>query len=185
MRKTLYMLLSFSFLALMQIAAPISMIVRREMTLRDGQQFRFRTAPVDPYDAFRGRYVALRMEQDEVPLPYGMKLERGQKVFARIEEDDKGYAKVAELTLERPQESPYVIAKVRWLPGNVVHLNLPFNRYYMDENAAPAAERVYREYTRSGSQDAYVTVKLKNGFAVLEELYVGGRPISEVVRAEQ
>ena len=36
------------------------MIIRRELTLRRGRVCRFLTAPVDPYDAFRGRYFVNR-----------------------------------------------------------------------------------------------------------------------------
>ena len=48
----------FIVVAVVQIAAPASMILRRERALDRGERFLFRTAPVDPYDAFRGRYVA-------------------------------------------------------------------------------------------------------------------------------
>ena len=50
------------------------------------------------------------------------------------------------------------------------------------EKAAPAAERAYRKHSRKDSKDAYVTVRIKSGFAVLEELYVGEKPILEFIK---
>ena len=180
MRKTYYTLALFFCLALVQIAAPLSTIARRELVLRNGQQFRFRTEPVDPYDAFRGRYVALRFEQAEVALPDGVRFKWDQKVFARIEKDDQGFARIAEVTAERPRDGAYVVAQVRWRRRNdVIRLDLPFDRYYMDETAAPAAEEAYREQSRQAPRDSYVTVRIRDGIAVLEELYLGGKPISE------
>jgi uncharacterized membrane-anchored protein len=186
MRKTYYTLTVFSCLALVQIAAPLSTIARRELVLRHGEQFRFRTEPIDPYDAFRGRYVALQFEQAEVALPDGVRFEWDQKVFARIEKDSQGFGRIAEVTAERPREGAYVVAQVRWRRRNdVIRLDLPFDRYYMDETVAPAAERAYREQRRRGARDSYVTVRIKDGIAVLEELYLDGKPISEFLEESE
>lgn len=51
-------------LAAAQLAVPASMIVQRETVLTQGRVYKFKTAPVDPVDAFRGRYVALRFEEE-------------------------------------------------------------------------------------------------------------------------
>lgn len=53
-------------------------------------------------------------------------------------------------------------------------------RAYMNERDAPEAERVYRQHSlRGGARDAYIVVRVLNGTPVLEELYVGDRPILE------
>ena len=59
MKKRKLLITSFILLCLVQTAVPLSMIARREFTLRNGRVYKFKTAPVDPYDAFRGRFVAL------------------------------------------------------------------------------------------------------------------------------
>ena len=187
MKKTPYVLILFSCLALIQIATPVSMIARREMTLRNGRQFRFRTAPVDPYDAFRGRYVALRIENGLVPVADDVKLVRNQKVYAHIKEDEEGFAKIVSVGIERPDGDAYLQARVlsRYARGNKVRLHLPFDRYYMDEKVAPAAETAYRRHSRRGRRDTYVAVRIKSGFTVIEELYVGGKPILEFIQDQQ
>ena len=55
---------------------------------------------------------------------------------------------------------------------------------FLEESAAPKAEAAYREHSRAGNQDAYVTVRVRNGFSALEELYVAGKPIHDFLRAE-
>jgi len=182
MKKTLSILGLFSCLALIQIAMPVSMIVRREIVLCSGRQFRFRTAPVDPYDAFRGRYVALRIEEGRAPIAGGVKLIRNQKVYAHVKEDDKGFARIVSVGVVRPDGDAYIQAKVKYVRGTEVQLRLPFDRYYMDEKSAPAAEAAYRKHSRRGSKDAYVTVRVKSGFAVVEELYVNEKPILEFIK---
>lgn len=173
-------------LALAQLAVPLSMIAKREATLSDGKVFRFKTAPVDPYDAFRGRYVALGIEQNRGPVKEGAKCERRQKVYAVLEEDDEGFARIREITPERPEEGDYISVRAGGTAnaGQALHVKWPFNRYYMNEKLAPRAETAYREHSSRGKHDAYITVRVKAGFAVLEELYVGCKPIVEFLADE-
>jgi uncharacterized membrane-anchored protein len=171
----------FCCLSVAQIATPLSMITRRESVLKNGVSFKFKTAAVDPYDAFRGRYVALRIQEDKAPLPHGRRLSNGQNVYALISVDDLGFARIAAVTTRRPGGAPYILALVRYIDKGNVRLDLGLDRYYMDEAAAPAAEKIYREHARRDKQDAYITVRIKDGFAVIEELYVGGKPIKELI----
>lgn len=172
----------FLCLASIQIVTPLAMITKREAVLKNGAQFKFKTAPVDPYDAFRGRYVALRLEEDNVPDLKGVKLNPGQNVYAIIVIGEQGFAKLTTVATGRPQGISYIQAKVRYVSNDKVQLELPIDRYYMEEKAAPTAERVYREYSRRDKQDAYVLVRIKDGFAVIESLYIGGKRIEDVVR---
>ncbi|MBD3853743.1 MAG: GDYXXLXY domain-containing protein [Acidobacteria bacterium] len=61
----------FTVVALVQLTVAGGAIVRSELALRTGEAFRFRIQPVDPVDAFRGRYVAIRFaiaNPNPVPL---------------------------------------------------------------------------------------------------------------------
>lgn len=168
--------------ALIQIVTPLSMIIKRESVLKNGEQFKFKTAPVDPYDAFRGRYIALEIEKDRVPSPQGVTLSHGQIVYALIAIDEQGFAEFTTATTSRPRAVSYIQTKVRYVSNGNVHLDLPIDRYYMEEKAAPVAERIYRQHSRQNKQDAYVLVRVKDGFAVIEALYVGDRRIEEAVK---
>lgn len=181
MRKELFIGL-FSGLILLQIATPLSMIIKRELVLKNGMPFRFRTVPVDPYDAFRGRYVALRVEASKAIKPEGVNLKYGQKIYALIDVDEQGFAKISRITAQKPQGAAYLTAKVAYFSGAEVNINLPIDRYYMEEKAAPQAEKIYREHNRTDKKDAYVLVRIKDGFAVIESLYVGDQRIEEVLK---
>ncbi|MEW6573858.1 MAG: GDYXXLXY domain-containing protein [Bacillota bacterium] len=177
----------FVLLALIQTAVPVWMIVHRETTLKTGRLFKFRTAPVDPYDAFRGRYVAITIENSAAPADGASVPKPGQKVYVHITEDSEGFAAFDKATVRRPEGDSYIQTRVNFIinepSGSKVYFEVPFDRYYMEETAAPAAEDAYRQYSSlPGRSDAYVTVRVKDGFAVLEELYVGGKPIREFVR---
>ncbi len=174
----------FICLSLVQIAVPASMIHKWETTLREGRQYRFRTAPVDPYDPFRGRYVALRLQADSAPAPRGEVPFPGQKVYAILNQDEEGFARIAEVSLKRPQGDNFIQASVSHANQSKVYLKLPFDRYYAEEKTAPAIERSYRRYSRMDLQDAYITVRIKSGVGVLEELYIKDMPVLEFLRKE-
>ena len=176
-------IITFICLVFVQIAIPFSMIMKREFVLRSGAEFKFKTAPVDPYDAFRGRYVALRLEGDEVTVSRGLRLHSGQNVYALISADEQGYANLTSVIDRKPANEPYIQAKVRYLSGDKAKLDLGIDRYYMEEKSAPKAERVFRQQSRGDKQGAYLSVKIKGGFPVIQALYVGGKRIEDAVRA--
>ncbi len=93
----------FAAMALLQLAAPASMIYSREHTLAKGEEFKFRTAPVDPYDAFRGRYVALSFDDNQAALAPGVTAVFGQTVYATIEVGGDGFAKFGVASLSPPK----------------------------------------------------------------------------------
>jgi hypothetical protein len=105
-----------------------------------------------------------------------------QKVYAQLAEDEQGFARIVNVTANRPSGEAYVQCRVNSLTDSLVFLQFPFDRYYMDEQAAPAAEAAYREHSRREVRDVYVTVRVKDGDAVLEELYIEGMPIREFLR---
>ena len=183
--KNRVMIRLFLCLALIQLILPLSMIAKREIVLKNGVQFKFKVAPVDPYDAFRGRYVALSVDESYVPEQKETKLKYGQTVFALIAVDAQGFAQLTGVTLSRPRDKSYLQANVATNISydNKVYLNLPINRYYLEENAAPRAENIYRQHVQPGKKDAYVLVRIKDGFVVIESLYVGGERIEAAVKA--
>lgn len=173
----------FFLLVLIQLIVPFSMIVRREAILKTGAQFRFKTEPVDPFDAFRGRYVALKLEAEKLPLAKGLDLKYDQKVYAEITVDEGGFARFSGLSFERPHHASYIEARVNHFTDKDVFLRLPIDRYYMEEKAAPLAEKAYREHSNPGKKDAYVVVRIKDGLAVTEGLYIAGQRIEDMLKA--
>jgi len=166
---------------LVQLGVPAAMIARKEIARRNGESFRFRCAPVDPVDPFRGRYVALSFEAERFVGPVGWEPRSGQTAFASIEVDDDGFARVAALLERRPEGGPFVKCRIVWsAPGDEVVLALPFSRYYMEESKARSAERLYRESVSSSeTSDTWAEIAILDGYAVLRELYLDGVPVRE------
>ncbi|MGE5529548.1 MAG: GDYXXLXY domain-containing protein [Patescibacteria group bacterium] len=157
--------------------------------MRFGSAFKFRTRPVDPYDAFRGRYLDISLLQEKVPVEPRLTPAEGQTVYAVLVVERDGFAHLARLVADRPRGVPFLrlrmtrpynprpdIAADAGIPLST--FALPFGRYYLNEGIAPAAESAYREHAED--EDSYLVVRVRGGSAVAEELYVGGRRIEEV-----
>jgi uncharacterized membrane-anchored protein len=178
-------LLAFGLAAAAQLAVPAWSILGHERTLRDGQVFKFMTRPVDPADAFRGRYVWLSLEPDAVKVPDVGLWRHNQKAFAVLGTDTNGFATVQRLDLERPAGEPAVRVRTSWSDRTKgeVHIAWPgLDRYYMTEDQAPAAETAYRDHSRRTNQTCHVTVRVRGGKAVIESLFVENQPIQDWLR---
>jgi uncharacterized membrane-anchored protein len=174
-------LIIFLVVALAQITVPASMIWKRQRTLREGRLWKFRTAPVDPVDAMRGRYLVLRFEAESFTtakaLPY-----RGA-VYVKLKEDADGFA-VVDQADETPIEGDNVIkAEILSYYDRMAHVRFPFDRLWVTEASAPAAEKAYAEHSRREKVDAYTTVRVTAGDAGIEELYIAGQPLREYLHA--
>lgn len=182
MNKVLRIML-FAMMTAAILAVPASQIVRYERVLRNGRAFTFRTQPVDPYDAFRGRYVQLSFDGMTASLPAGMAFRREADVYARLGEVD-GFAVIASISDTPPANTPdYVKVEMGWYadhPTNRhVHVNMPFTQFFMNEKLAPAAEAAYRQLNRRGSTNVWAVVKVLNGRGVIENLFFDGIPAAD------
>jgi len=176
-----FRLVLFVAVAVVQLAVSGGAVFRSELALRNGEVFRFRIQPVDPVDAFRGRYVAIRFALDRAPVPEGFELKSQQWVFVPLQVDEEGLVAFDTAAVDPPATGPFLRLRSRGVypddEGKLeVWVTLPFNRYYMDEDVAPEAERAVWSGPR-GQRDATVTVRVRNGVGVLEELYIDGVPI--------
>lgn len=168
-----------------------TMIYGKEKVLRHGEAFRFKTRPIDPADPFQGRFVALGFEHNYITLPKGnpADLHYREPIYASVETDDDGFARLTEWSRKRPTSGAYI--KTRYIgPHNDwnaathtstncgMNVDLPFDRYYMDEAKAPRAETAVREATRS--TNCWAEVRILSGRAVIDDVYVCGQSLRVV-----
>ncbi|WKN43560.1 GDYXXLXY domain-containing protein [Tunicatimonas pelagia] len=143
-RKTV--LLLFILLALVQLYVPAKMILNREGIIAHGTEYKFKTAPIDPYDPFRGRYITLNFEQMRVPVPDLSEWKKGDDVYAVLSTDEEGFAKFTAALKSPPNtDQDYLATQVEYVVEHAekgLVLILPFNRYYMEEFKAPVAEQM-------------------------------------------
>jgi uncharacterized membrane-anchored protein len=177
-----FALLVLAVAAVAQLAVPASMIWSHENTLRSGTVWKFRTRPVDPVDFFRGRYVTLEFEAEDIAAPSDEAMVYGD-AWVSLKNDAAGFAQVDKIsgTKLKGDNVLKVTAHYRGADGRQ-QLDFPFDRLWMDEDAAPQTEAAYRELNRNNAGGGYVTVRIRDGHAVLEELYLNGKPVRQYLR---
>jgi uncharacterized membrane-anchored protein len=181
----------FAALSAAMLYVPGSMIFQYEDVLKNGEVFKFRTQAVDPADIFRGRYVALNFDDATTVTLGEVHYNEEEKVYVRVETKPDGYAHFTEVSRTPPEQGAYLKTKIRWCSdpekpkGGIGYVNVPFNRYYLDEFMAPEAEKTYREQTRREEKKTYASVRILKGVSAMEELYVKDKPIRQVIQETQ
>lgn len=171
-------LIVFILVACAQLAVPGSLVWKREQTLGRGSVWKFRTAPVDPIDAFRGRYVALQFDAETQEISPPANVSYGDPVFVTLQGNAEGFAEIDQVFATKPAGDDFFQAE---LHGKTV--SLPFDKYWVTEHDAPAAEAAYRNLSRRGSRNAFVTIRVFRGDAAIEQLYLDGQPLGSYLRA--
>ncbi len=169
MKKKLLLALAAVVIAV-QLLVPGVAIIQKYTVLRTGVECKFKVYPVDPYDAFRGRYVSFSVMTGNLGIG-----ESRIGEYGLIEVGEDGFATISEVTKEKPQSGIYIKSDSDdWF-------DIPLDRYYMDEELAPRAE----ELTRFDSKkEAYVIVRIKDGKCVVSGMYIDGVPIEDVIKNE-
>ncbi len=180
------MLFLFVLVAAVQLLVPAKMAFDGEQILAKGKEFKFKTAPVDPNDPFRGKYLTLRYKEDH----YFGNIDawtRGEKIYVTLAEDPEGYATIASIAKTPPEKTVnYVVAKVDYVDEteDEVYVDYPFDRFYVEESKAALAEKVYSEMQNNPSKITYALVNIKAGSAVLKDIKVNDSSILDLLPAK-
>ncbi len=177
----------FILVALIQWYVPVKMIFDREDVLSEGVEFKFRTAPIDPIDPFRGAYIALRYRDNTVEITNPESWKRGMTIYVSLAADREGFAKIVTAYKQKPVDAQsYLEVKVNHMSSdgsNKLTIDFPFDRFYMEETLAPAADSIF--LSSDSNQNAYALVNIKEGRAVLKDVVLRGKSISDLVKSQK
>jgi hypothetical protein len=171
--------LVFAAAVVAQWVVPLAAIWRHEQVLSRGVTVRVPCVAPDPLDMLRGRYLAVRPEQTEIPSPEGLRIGARSPVWATLEPGDDGLARIARVSVV-PVAGPQVIRLTAVSTGSgTAMIEWPFDRLYLREPLGPAADAVAIERAAAG-QHPVAEVRLHEGRAVLVDVTYGGRSIRAI-----
>lgn len=181
MNKSIYISLLFLLFAA-QIFVPAQMVYQQEDALDTGTAYKFKTQPIDPSDPFRGKYIVLNYEMDSFETTEeGWSDYRGN-VFVYLKTDLEGFATVKTVSKTLLDTSDdYFTAESTYNYNGEVNFDIPFNRFYMNENKAYDAEVSVRKAQRDTTSICYGLVYVKDGAAVLDNVFIDDKSIQEFV----
>lgn len=186
----------FALMVLAQWYVPLDMILGQEKILSAGKVYKFKVAPIDPNDPFRGKYVWLNYEADRVKVDTGHEWPgewdyRSRPGFATITTDSSGFAIFDAVYLDQPEGVEFMKVNIHWYDDETktVQVEIPFDRYYMEESKALDAENYYNDAVSSQHQfepkPAWTEIAIYQGDAVLKGLYIEGKSIEDCVKELQ
>ncbi len=180
-------LVVFAVAAVAQWLLPVAGIWQHERTIQRGTLVRIECGAPDPYDPLRGRYLAVRPLESSVSAPVGFPARGGAvPVWATLEAGDDGLARIKSLSLE-PVSGPTVISLTARSWGTIngtdmIWLEWPFGRFYLNERLAPEADKLVAE--RSRDRKTVAEVRLLDGRAILTDILIDGVSVRELVKRQ-
>ena len=188
-----------------QFAVLAAMIVQREITLKKGALVFFVTAPFDPFDAFRGRYMYVDIPAlSHFVAP--VKFTAGQVAYAVIQCDSNAVGTITSLAAVEPQDGLYIRMRVQWCQPELltvtnavkrkgqpeetlretgkydVDLRSVADRFYVPEKIAPEVDALAVANRRRTEQQPLACMRIYKGDAVLEDIQIEHKPLLEFVR---
>jgi uncharacterized membrane-anchored protein len=174
----------FVLLIAAQWYVPADMVLQSSRVIANGQLMRFKCAPVDPVDPFRGSYIVLNLESRDFPLPPNHDFGSGERVYVSFENDSAGFAKIKALSKVKPGNMREVLeTKIDYISNEdgkpVAFLDFPFSRFYMEEFKAPVAEKIYNDAVLSDTSNTYAMVYIYNGKARISNVVIKGKLLND------
>ncbi len=181
MNNKMIILTCFVLLVLLQLWTPAAMVWNRESVLRSGKGFKFRAAPVDPNDPFRGKYIILSFKESTFKNREKTGWEQGETAYVQLTTDSAGYATIFAAHKNKPVSTvDFVKTTINYVSSDsakTVAVVWPFERFYMEESKAHNAEKIYSRSLADTNNITYALVKIKDGDAVLENVFINEKPI--------
>ena len=121
------------------------------------------TQPRDPFDIFRGQYMAIVYDISAIPLIEGAK--EGNAVYVVLKEDQDNIWRFEKASLEKPRERTFIKGSIRAVNGNL-RVEYGIEQYFFER---------YAEFpTTNITVEAKVS---KNGQARIVRLLHEGKPL--------
>lgn len=171
-----YLILAFALMVGVQLLFPLKMIIEREIIITKGQTFLFKIRPIDPYDAFRGRYVSINYEENPIYIPESINDNReGDELYVTLKADNMGRVVFDKVYKDKPTDND-IYLKINMYGmtySRFTNIEMWDNRYYMNEYKAPIADMINLE--------GYAQVAVYKGKTVLKGILIEGMPIEKYI----
>ncbi len=147
---------------------PLRKVIQYEM--ETPVYFDFKVTGYDPYDPARGRYIALTVHPETVKHPLS---DRYGTMYAVLGRDEKGLAKIIDLQ-EEAKTQPCLKVELRPQYKSDCRVVYPFRRFYINEDLAPAADRIFNEALQQNKLCTLHVQVYSDGSSAVEDLLVEG-----------
>jgi len=156
-----------------------------EKTKNEGALFRLELQAYDPYDIFRGNYLAMSFKEDRVKAPkFQPRWE--EKFYVKLAQDPKtGFARPVEVSQQFHGGNDWV--EVRNSGGSVIDgadttllISFMQDRFFINEDKVKRADEVLRRATADSSKRCWAEMRVRNGTAILTDVKIDGKSLRDL-----
>lgn len=181
-----FVIAAFILTALFQIYVPAGIIADREILLSEGKEFKFKCAPVDPSDPFRGKYITLRFEENSF-ITENANWVYNENVYVTFKNNSEGFSEIESVSKEMPvNNSDFLKLKSNGFNPDLRKLffDFPFDRYYLNESKAPDTEEIYNRSLTDTNNVTYALVAIKDGEGAIKDVFINDKSVEEIIFEE-
>lgn len=170
--------------AIIQVLFLGGLLLDYEKTKNEGTLYRLELQAYDPYDMFRGNYMALAFKEDRVKMP-PFQPRWDEKFYVKLIRDPKtGFDRPQMVSLKYPGGDDWV--EVRNSGGEVIDgadTMLLFaymqDRFFMSEDRIKKADEALRKATADSSRRCWAEMRVRKGTAILTDVKIDGKSLKD------
>lgn len=163
---------NFIFVALLQFVVLVYPVYIWQDITNSGTEYKFLVEISPPHKTFSGYYLNLNFATSKFTTTE--KIPTNKQLYALLTIDQQGFYQISAVKQDLPQNNnSYFLTKLNYQHNNELHLDIPFNKYYINERTAKSLALQSLE-KQSGN---YAIVSIKNGHGVIKQIYYNDIPL--------
>lgn len=132
--------------------------------LLTGETHVLATAPVDPFDLFKGQYLILSYEISQVPNTETLSEKaKDEEVYVVLEKDSLGISRPKETSLIKPEGKAFIKGKLKSINSNHIQIEYGIEQFFFERGAIFSMQNLTVEVKVDRSGQARISKLLQNG----------------------
>jgi hypothetical protein len=157
-------------------------IFQSESHLAAGRIHKFQLRISDPSDPFRGRYMVLNFAEENLKISGFVPAENG-KFHIQLGKDAHGFSIPINASNVLPADNNDWLevssSNFNIADSGIIYFNYPWDRYFLNEDAADAAEAFLIKHLRDSTSKCWAEVSIHRGKSILKDVKVNGISIND------
>lgn len=170
--------------AMLQLLFLLGLLYDYEQTKKEGKLFRLELEAYDPYDMFRGNYVALQFKEDRVKVPQ-FQPRWEEKFYVKLMKDPKtGFDRPVKVSQQFPGGDDWV--EVRNSGGSVIDgtdttllISFMQDRFFMNEDRVKKADEALRKAASDSTKRCWAEIRVRKGTAIITDVKIDGKSLKD------
>lgn len=147
---------------------------------KSGQEIKFPIKSATPRELLHGNYIYLNFTNNTIAqdMPDANTKFLNKQILVSFAKDEQGFATPHKVS-EDAATNPYVNASALNAVNGILYIRYPFNKYYVNE---ALAKKIMGLAVEKKLDNAYALVMVKNGHAVVKDVYINNQPIESYLQ---